>query len=415
MHTLRMKFLCSILSVMIGIVPGWHMLASAANTTATVSYSLDVKSRLITIHPKGDVSAQINSALSYLVNRPDKNIPWSLKFEGGNYYLSKGLVAEKLENVSLISDRSKPAILIKKPDFASEYLFYTRFSKNVSLRGFDFHGLTKGYNPASYVADPSASVWRDQGLYFGSSNGITVNMSRFFNFGNAAIRVTTTERDPVHGVNSFNTLITQNYFNNVFQISTTSNDIIHGGSSNFLFQGNTFDNLRGSIKFATRTPGAHSVYIRHNSIRNSSTDGIEIVGYTKLEVSNNQFQNIARNAVNCYSNERAAKGFAWGDELTFKNNVINNTGGGIRISADTFPDGYQPAPKNVSITSNTISNLTGNAPAITLLKGPFNGLKVTDNQFNNIPSKKYIYLQQQSSDSTISGNKVENKLLTASN
>jgi hypothetical protein len=400
---------------MLGLVSCLNTVAQAAGTASPPTYSLDTKSRIITIHRKGDAATQINNALSYLAARPDKNLPWTVKFDGGSYYLSKSLFAEKLENVSLVSDRGNPAILVKGPDFSGEYLFYTRFSTNVTMRGFDFYGQTKHYNPSNYGTDPNTPVWRDQGLYFGSSNGVTVNMSRFFNFGNAAIRVTTTEKDPIPGVNSFNTQITQNYFNNVFQISTTSNDTIHGGSSNFLFQGNTFDYLRGSVKFATRTPGASSVYIRYNSIRSSSMDGLEIVGYTNVEVSNNQFQNIARNAVNCYSNERAAKGFAWGDGLTFKNNTINNTGGGIRFSADAFPDGFQPTPSNVTISNNTISNLNGNAPAITLLKGPFSGLKVTNNQFSNIPSKKYIYLQQHGESTEISGNKAENILLSATN
>lgn len=384
-----------------------------AESASNAIYTINPTAHAIAIHNTGDAATQINSALNYLANRADKGTPWTVTFDGGKYVLSKRIGADKLQNVSLVSDPKNPAILVKAQGFNTEYLFYTRFSQNISIRGFDLYGLSRVYKESNYTSDPQAPVWVDQGLYFGSSNGVIVNMNRFFSFGNAAVRITTTERDPVPGVNSFNSQVTQNYFNNVFQVSTTSNDTIHGGTANFLFQGNTFDNLRGSVKFASRTPGATNVIIRHNSIRSSSADGLEIVGYNNLEVSNNIFQNIARNAVNCYSNGRSSAGFQWGDNLSFKNNTVNNTGGGFRFSADPFMDGFQPVPTHVSFTDNTFSNLTGNAPAITLLNSVFPALVITNNQFSNIPSKKYVYIQQKTADMNFQNNKADSKLISA--
>lgn len=389
-----------------------HPLHAMAATTAPL-YTLDAKNHIITIHPTGDASTQINSAFTYLANRSDQDTPWTMKFDAGKYYLERQIGANSLKNVTLLSDRNNPAILIKSPSFQNEYLFYTRFSKNIAVKNFDFYGLSRVYNPNNYTSDPTAPVWMDQGLYFGSSNGVVVNMNRFFSFGNAAIRITTTERDPVRGVNSFNSEVTQNYFNNVFQVTTTSNDTVHGGSSDFLFQGNTFDDLRGSIKFASRTAGASNVYIRYNTIRSSSTDGIEIVGYVNMDIYKNVFQNIARNAINCYSNGRSVTGFQWGENITFRNNTVKNTGGGFRFSADAFGDGFQPIPKNVTFTANEFSDLTGSAPAITLLNSPFPGLTITNNKFNNIPSKTYYYIQQKSTSMSISNNQADNKSLTA--
>jgi len=377
------------------------------------AYSLDLRQHSITIHNTGDAANQINSALTYLANRSDQDTPWTVRFDGGKYVLNRTIGANYLKNVTLLSDRKSPAILVKGSNFASEYLFYTRFSHNVSIKGFDFYGLSRVYNPNNYLPGSTVRVWNDQGLYFGSSNGVVVNMNRFFSFGNAAVRITTTERDPVRGVNSFNSEVTQNYFNNVFQVTTTSNDTIHGGSANYLFQGNTFDDLRGSVKFASRTAGATNVTIRHNNIRSSSTDGLEIVGYVNMDISNNTFQNIARNAINCYSNGLATTGFQWGDNLTFRNNIVNNTGGGFRFSADAYADGFMPVPANVTFSNNRFSNLTGNAPVITLLKSSFPGLTITDNTFSNIPSKKYVYLQQQSPNMTFANNKAESQLLTS--
>lgn len=394
----------TIFSVLLG-------LGIMSHAAAPPSYSLDSTNRTITIHNTGDVSAQINSALTYLTNRPDKTNLWIMRFDGGTYTLNNMLFSERLQYVALVSDPANPAILTKSDSFPSEYIFYTRFSRNVSMRGFRFIGKTTSYNPLNYLTGSSIG-WKDQGVYFGSSNGVIINNNRFYNIGDAAIRVTTTERDPIPGVNSINTQITQNYFDNVFQISTTSNDLVHGGTSYILLQDNTFDHLWGSIKFASRTPGATNAIFRRNTIKNSATDGLEIVGYNNVEVSDNNLQNITRNAANCYTNMVAAKGFEWGNNLSFKNNTINNTGGGIRISADRYMDGFQPQPKNVTISGNNIANLKGTAPALTLLKSDFPGLTLTNNEFSSIPSKVYVYIPLKSTTSSITGNTVDLKRLT---
>jgi len=378
---------------------------------ATPTYSLDTQKHTITIHNTGDATTEINSALSYLVNRKDTNIPWNMKFDGGKYSISNILFSERLQNVNFISDPKKPAILAKIDNFPTEYLFYTRYSKNISLTGFTFIGNTATYMPQNYVTGTSIG-WKDQGVYFGSSNGVIISNNRFYNIGDAAIRITTTERDPVRGVDSFNTKIIGNYFNNIFQVTTTSNDLVHGGSASLLVQDNIFDHIWGSIKFASRTDGATNVVFHHNAINNSATDGLEIVGYNNIEISNNTLQNIARNAANCYTNNVSASGFEWGDNLSFKNNIINNTGGGIRISADTYIDGFQPQPKNVTISGNSITNLKGTAPALTLLKSSFPGLTVTANQFSNIPSKIYFYMPIKNAQALLTGNKLNNTPLT---
>jgi hypothetical protein len=383
---------------------------SAARIAPPPAYSLDAAKHVITIHNTGDVTAEINSALSYLVNRPDKNTPWTMRFDGGQYAITKILFSERLQNVALQSDPRNPAILTKADNASIEYLFYTRFSKNISMSGFTFIGKTPTYIPANYTTSGSIG-WQDQGIYFGSSNGVIITNNRFYNIGNAAIRVTTTERDPVPGVNSFNTQITKNYFDNIYQISTTSNDTIHGGTSNLLLQDNTFDHIWGSVKFASRTAGANNVTARNNKINNSANDGFEIVGYNNVDISGNTIQNVTRNAVNSYTNSVSREGFEWGDNISFRNNRINKTGGGIRLSADPYMNGYKPKMKNVTISGNSITNLTGNFPALTLLKSDFPGLNVSDNKFSNIPSKTYVYMPMKNLGATMRGNLLDTKLL----
>ncbi len=363
---------------------------AAPAATSMAAYSIDANAKTITIHPTADAATQINNILTFLNKRADQNNLWTVKFEPGRYLLNKSLRMDRLQNVAFVSDRANPAVLRKDPaTFKNEYLFYTRFSKNVTMSGFDIYGLTIDFNPDNY-ATTIGPVWNDQGLYFGSSNGVTVNENRFFNFGNAALRITTTESDPVKGVNSFNSTVLRNYFRNVFQVTTTSNDTIHGGSSDYYFMGNTFDELRGSLKFASRTPGATNVRIHFNTIRSSSTDGIEIVGYNNLEVYKNKIQNVARHAINCYSNGRSGNGFAWGDNLSFVSNEISGANWGLRFSADPFLDGYQPTPTNVSIQKNLFNNVTGPTPAVSLVNGTFKAPVIVENTFNQISSKKYI-------------------------
>lgn len=382
--------------------------SAAAATSSSQAYTIDQQARTITIHPTADAATQINNALAYLNKRPDQHNAWTLKFMPGRYLLDKSIRMDNLQNVALISDRQNPAILRKDPaTFKNEYLFYTRFSKNVTISGFDIYGLTIEFKPELY-ATTNNYIWHDQGLYFGSCNGVLVNENRFFNFGNAALRVTTTERDPIQGVNSFNTTVLRNYFRNVYQVTTTSNDTIHGGSSNYYFMGNTFDELRGSLKFASRTPGAENVRIHFNSIRSGNTDGIEIVGYNNVEVYKNIIHNVARHAINCYSNGRSSNGFQWGNNLQFISNKISDAKWGLRFSADAFGDGFSPTPDKVAIQNNTFSNISGPSPAIALSNGVFKTPNITQNTLNNIISKQYISTGR-SIAPVVTGNTADNK------
>lgn len=384
-------------------------LSSAVAASATQAYTIDAQARTITMVPTSDAATQINNVLAYLNKRADQNNLWTVKFSPGRYLLDRSLRMDNLQNVALVSDRGNPAILRKDPGtFKNEYLFYTRFSKNVTVSGFDIYGLMIEFKPELYATSTNP-IWHDQGLYFGSSNGVTVNENRFFNFGNAALRITTTESDPVRGVNSFNSTVLRNYFRNVYQVTTTSNDTVHGGSSNYYFMGNTFDELRGSLKFASRTPGATDVRVHFNTIRSSSTDGLEIVGYNNLEVYKNKFQNIARHAINCYSNGRSTAGFQWGDNLRFISNEIDSANWGLRFSADSFGDGFAPTPSQVTIQSNLFQNITGPTAAISLTNGLFKAPAILDNKLLNIASKRYISTGN-SLNPTLKGNLAENKL-----
>lgn len=370
-------------------------------------YELDAENKTVTVSLGPDPAGNLNSALSYLINRADKNNKWTLKVNGGRYAMTRHMYADKLENVDIVSDPKNPAVIYKAGNYANEYLFYSRFCKNVSIRGFQFYGKTSFQGSLS-------PVWEDQGLYFGSCNGVNLDRNRFHNFGNAALRITTSEADPVKGINSFNSTVTNNYFNNVFQITTTSNDLIHGATSNYLFKNNNIYNLRGSVKFASRTPGMVNVKAVSNNIIGSSADGFEVDSFSNVELYNNRIENIAKHAINCYTNDRANPGFNWGDNLHIRYNTIRNTYYGIRLSANPYPDGYKPVPTNVRIEYNQIERVTGPQAAISVVNGTVNGLAIYRNKLSDIASRRYFNISSGSQNVSIDYNFVDNAPYLAS-
>lgn len=355
-----------------------------------MAYDIDKSNHEIVISPKGDYTADARNALQYLLKRPDQDTLWVMRFQPGKYYLTLPMYSVGLRNVNIISNPDNPARLIKSPDFTgSEYLFFTRMSKNVKFYGFELYGRTNFQNS-------KGPVWGDQGLYFGSCNTIAVTRNKFYNFGDAALRVTTAEADPVRGVNSYNTVVNNNYFNNIYQISTSSNDTIHGATSAYRLQENTFVNLRGSVKFASRTEGAKDVRVISNTFNGGDHYGLEIDNYNNFEIRGNTFENIKDVAINIYTAtdaNRVKKGFNWGDSYTISDNVIAYSGRGIRYSHEAFSDGHQYVPSKLVISNNKLSYIKEprkNFPAIGILHGRINGLNLVNNQMKSISSKNYL-------------------------
>lgn len=364
----------------------------ALQSTDAFAYKLDAPNRTIFVSPSSTALAtttDLKNAFNYLVNRSDKSSLWTMKLASGNYYVTSQIPARNLQNTALVSDMSKPAKLIKDKVFSSatggEYILNFQFGRNLSITGMQFYGQTS-------FATSLNPVWPDQGVYFGSCNTVNVKNNGFYNFGNGALRVTTTERDPIKGVNSFNTTVANNLFNNVYQISTTPNDDIHGGSANFLLQSNVFYNLRGSIKFASRTAGAKNVKILNNKINGGNHYALEVNNYDDMEIRGNNIQNMKEFAINIYNNPRATSSFNWGNNFKIADNTLTNVGRGIRFSTEPYADGTLVTPSNVSFINNTINGVkdTSGLAAIAQVNGKVKGLTITGNKLSNIYNKKYI-------------------------
>lgn len=404
--TLKNTCLCRL------IVTSLFAFALWAHSAPVWAYQIDQSKRVITISPTGDYITDARKALTYLLQRPDKESVWTLRFNPGKYYLSKPLYGVGLKNVQFVSSPDNPAMLIKGDQFTeSEYLIYLRMSEKIGVRGFQFYGRT----PFKSNNNP---VWPDQGLFFGSCRNITIDHNHFYNFGNAALRVTTSEVDPVKGVNSFDTTVSDNTFNNIYQISTTSNDDVHGATARYWLKNNTIVNLKGSVKFASRTPGAQDVHIMNNNINGSEHYGVEIDNFDNVEIVGNTLQNIKGIAINVYTNPRVNKGFNWGNNFNISDNQFHNVRRGIRFSPDPSADGYKPVPKNLQIVNNTLTEIMESDPhvsAISVVNGVVNGVKITDNKMSSVKNSKFITISKGSNPITKINNTGEGKALENQN
>jgi hypothetical protein len=384
---------------------------------AEAALRMDKVNHVITVSPSEDAdvtTTETRKAIDFLRYRDDQDVHWILKFQPGKYYLKLPLYSVGMNNVDILSDPANPAQIIKSKNFAKQdYLFYTRMSHDVKIRGFEFYGRTD-------FSENKKPVWGDQGVFFGSCKNVTVDSNKFFNFGNAALRVTTSEVDPIKGINSFNTTVTNNTFNNIYQISTSSNDKEHGATSNYRLENNTFYNLRGSVKFASRTDGARGLFLNNNTFNGGDHYGFEIDNYDNIEIRGNTIQNIASVAINLYTagdKDKITKGFPWGSDVTIAENTIKSGGRGIRYCHEEFFDGYQSVPRNVVIKDNTLNTLKDgakNVPAIAIIRGKVDGLNVSGNKLYNIASKNYLDIIEGCTNVTKGGNLAEGEALDGS-
>lgn len=358
-------------------------------------YSIDNTNHTITVYPKGNETDSINAALRYLAQRQNKTIKWTLYLDSGEYLINKPLAIDNLENVLITSLSNNAAVVKKSPTFSGEYLLYIRFSRNIALNNLKLAGKTQVFNSKK-------PAWGEQGVYFGSCKNITVSNCYFHDFGDAALKIATSPSDSVKGINSSDIQVLNNHFDNFMQISTTT---ARGGSYNYLFKGNKLTNLHGSLKFATRMEGAAKVKITDNSITNSYNNGIEIVGYSDVVIANNVFKNIKNFTINCYTNDKAPKGFQWGDNITIKDNQVYNTRRGIRFSPNPYPDGYIPFPNNFIVVGNLFNGINdSSAPVISIVNGSINGVLIANNKIKNFNGKNWVYTDKNCKKVTLKNN-----------
>lgn len=321
-------------------------------------------------------SAAIEKAIRSL--RPGQ----TLLFPKGVYHLDAVVWIESLRDIRLAGE---PGATIKK-GCESQYMFAFIAGTDVTVEGLSFEGKTE---------DPRALVWGEEGLYFGSCTRPTVKGCRFANFGDSAVRMTTSLATGEAG--SFDGKILNCRFDNVTQITTTQGmEGNYAGTSGIRIEGNVFENLKGSIKLATRAPCSGGRIIG-NQVRSSRRDGIQVESVSDVLIESNTLERIAGTAILLNTNDQVptdAPGFAW-DRVTVRNNVIRGAARGIGVYLKPYPDGSQFDMTGLEITGNRFEGIADPHSDATIWIGTlsqraFVDLFVEDNAFVNAAQRERV-------------------------
>ncbi|NVJ58731.1 MAG: right-handed parallel beta-helix repeat-containing protein [Vibrionaceae bacterium] len=255
----------------------------------------------------------------------------TITLQAGVYDICSSIYVRELSNVTL---RGEGRVVFKKcPSYSHEYLLYVYNSDNFVLDGLEFYGLTsEQYEPGNHHYS-----WGEQGVLFaGTSNSSVVN-SKFFNFGDAALRVTSSRSHPSQlPINSKNFVADSNVFYNVTQVTTThvwSSDF--GGTQNVTFTRNLFKNIKGSLKLSSRKPVSKALIQNNMFVDMHGNAAIELNYYSEVDIRNNSFVNLNGYILNAYPNSLTSvnEPIDWGD-IRFIRNIISNAKGGLRFLSD---------------------------------------------------------------------------------
>lgn len=360
----------------------------------------------------GDNTKDCNALINAYINANTglrSNAIWY--FRPGTYYHKVDIYQLNLNNVAIIGS---PGTVFQKlagnNTQTREYVIFTTGSTNVYIDGIEFHGITTSLTAYGFG---NGSTNADSGLYLASCDNTRVTNCRFYDFGDAAIRMTTSPSSE-NSQDSKNGYVQDNYFYNCTQVTTTPNGSISGGvgkggCSNFNVIGNTAVNLKGSFKAACRYPTSGALF-RDNNIScasgASSSCGIELLSYTNGQIINNTITGAANWALHCYPNgETGLNKFEYGN-YTIDGNILQDNYRAIRINNGAYQgDGLQATPYNINLTRNTVDGTTynsnSNPAAIVFSGGGWGSGQCKDNSMSNIANAVYATVQ---TNITASGN-----------
>lgn len=352
----------------------------------------------------------INHAITMLTLTLPRNAKlkdMTLHFAPGTYDLDKGIQLEKFENVTFsgVPAAEPVSILRKTPLFGNSKnkrvqqsvhgaLVDIRNGKGLTIQNLRLEGQLKDQNAASLS-------W-DHGIYLGAVFESRIGNNAFYHFGDSALTITSDtpnktrfQREAVLSViDSARHMVFANYFYNITQTSTTSTI---GGNGEYSFVHNTFEHVKGAIKFATHRAGAGNLNIANNRIRSAGIDtdfktnhGLEIEGYTNVTIENNILSDgkgvgiLIRSA----QDEQGDTAFDWGN-VSVMHNTISNYRQGVFVS--NLPhdrDGSIAMAEKIYIENNTLSNMwSGDTlAAIEFVGTHYNECRVNN---NNIIGGRY--------------------------
>ncbi|MGR5421543.1 glycosyl hydrolase family 28-related protein [Vibrio sp. PNB22_4_1] len=311
------------------------MMSSVVHLTDDKSYT--IKEFGAVPNDNNDDSLAFNHAFSSIEDGSVIFIP------PGNYDICNTVYLIDKKNLSLVG--SKGTTLKKCINFSDEYLFYIRNGDELLISNIYFHGLFNGGDTPN---------WGKQGLYLASTTNSIVTYNRFSNFGDAALRITTSPSKDA--VESRNNIVLNNQFSNCAQVTTTqatSNSNV-ASTHNIVFQSNKFDNCTLKLSSRQATKGAMVI---DNSFSNISGTAIEASYYSDIVIADNQFNDILGFLINVYPNSRAEGHVAWGN-IAITNNDFNRSTLGIRLQSFSATETPTQPIQNLMISNNRFDEIT---------------------------------------------------------
>lgn len=311
------------------------MMSSVAHLTDDNSYAITEFGAIP--NDNIDDSAAFNYAFSSIEDGSVIFIP------SGNYDVCNTIFLINKNNLSLIG--SKDTTLSKCHNFSDEYLLYIKNGDELSISNINFHGLFNGGDTPN---------WGKQGLYLASTTNSIVTHNRFSNFGDAALRITTSPSKDA--IESRNNVVLNNQFSSCAQVTTTqatSNSNVVS-THNIVIQSNKFDNCMLKLSARKATKGA---IVIGNSFSNISGTAIEGSYYSDVVITDNQFNNILGFLINIYPNSRAQEQVTW-NNIAITNNDFNHSTMGIRLQSFSATETPSQPIQNLMISNNSFDEIT---------------------------------------------------------
>ncbi|RJG48462.1 right-handed parallel beta-helix repeat-containing protein [Motilimonas pumila] len=321
--------------------------------------ALEHRKSLYPIIPQQDFSGYLQKVIEQAAENTN------IYIAEGTYTTCKTIRINNVKNISLIG---LGEVVFEKCDKDYKNANYTLL-KAVGVKGFvidniEFKGGMKRHGKVIDVRSFKKGDyhWDNFGVHFLGAEDLTIKNSRFLNFGNTALLITSDHNAVIpnsehsklslaevlvteNRVNSRNVIVSNNLFKNSYQVSTTNGwgkgAKAVGGVEDITFINNTFENLRGCLKLASRVQ-VKGARLQGNKFKACS--GIQIVSYSDVSILDNQFEDIDGWVLSAYpnmANVNKSKGnqnkivpypIGWGN-ISFSNNEVNSAKGGVRFQA----------------------------------------------------------------------------------
>ncbi|RND30110.1 hypothetical protein EC575_21645 [Vibrio cholerae] len=255
----------------------------------------------------------------------------TIEIEPGDYDVCSTAYIKNKNDIKIVG---MGGVNIKKCNsFNGEYILSVIDSDNISIDGVSFYGLTD----AKYIDENTTNmVWGEQGVLFSGTSGSSVKNSNFYNFGDAALRITSS-RSHYSGeqINSKNFRAEGNVFYNVTQVTTShpwSKDF--GGTRDIIFKNNLFYEMKGGLKLSSRK-GVSNAIVEGNIFNFIHGSAIEVNYYSNVVIKDNSFSNVNKFILNVFTNSisNVNETIDWSG-LSFIKNTAFKSRGGIRIVSD---------------------------------------------------------------------------------